>query len=66
MKETTEFEVKDIAGLEENLPEEKINLARKMARKYFCNVSECVKLMLTPGTRNKNNSKILCHCLLNL
>ena len=57
LKETTEFEVKDIAGLEENLPEEKINLSRKMARKYFCNVSECVKLMLTPGTKNKVKSK---------
>lgn len=57
LKENTEFEVKEIAGLEENLPEEKINLARWMARKYFCNVSECVKLMLTPGTRTKNSSK---------
>lgn len=57
LKETTDFEVKEIAGLEENLPEEKINLARWMARKYFCNVSECIKLMLTPGTRTKNNSK---------
>lgn len=57
LKETTDFEVKEIAGLEENLPEEKIDLARWMARKYFCNVSECIKLMLTPGTRNKNTSK---------
>ena len=57
LKETTDFEVKEIAGLEENLPEEKIYLARWMARKYFCNVSECIKLMLTPGTRNKNTSK---------
>ena len=57
LKETTEFEVKEIAGLEENLPEERINLARKMARKYFCNVSECIKLMLTPGTKNKVKSK---------
>lgn len=57
LKEKTDFEVKEIAGLEENLPEEKIDLARWMARKYFCNVSECIKLMLTPGTRNKNTSK---------
>ena len=53
IKNSTEYEVKEIAGLQENLEEEKINLARMMARKYFCNVSECIKLMLTPGTRSK-------------
>lgn len=57
IKETTEYEVKEIAGLEENLSEEKIELARWMARKYFCNVSECIKLMLTPGTRSKDANK---------
>ena len=57
IKKDTEYEVKEIAGLEENLSEEKINLARWMARKYFCNVSECIKLMLTPGTRNKDIAK---------
>ena len=54
IKDKSEFEVKELAGLEENLDEDKINLARWMARKYFSNVSECIKLMLTPGTRNKN------------
>ena len=54
IKEKSDYEVKKIAGLEENLPPEKIELARWMARKYFCNVSECIKLMLTPGTRAKN------------
>ena len=57
IKENTEFEVKEIVGLDENLSEEKIELARWMARKYFCNVSECIKLMLTPGTRNKDITK---------
>ena len=57
IKQKTEYEVKEIAGLEENLSENKIKLARWMARKYFCNVSECIKLMLTPGTRNKNKEK---------
>ena len=57
IKENTEFQVKDIAGLEENLSTEKVELARWMARKYFCNVSECIKLMLTPGTRNKDTAK---------
>lgn len=56
IKERTDYEVKEIAGLEENLPEERIELARWMARKYFANVSECIKLMLTPGTKAKNES----------
>ena len=57
IKENTEFEVKEIAGLDENLSEQKVELARWMARKYFCNVSECIKLMITPGTRSKEVSK---------
>ena len=28
-----------------------------MAKRYFCNVSDCIKLMLTPGTRTKNREK---------
>ncbi len=24
-----------------------------MANRYFCNISDCIKLMLTPGTRGK-------------
>ena len=57
IKETTDFEVKQIAGLEESLPKDKIDLARWMARKYFTNVSECIKLMLTPGTKTKETEK---------
>ena len=57
IKQSTDFEVKEIAGLDENLTQEKIELARWMARKYFCNVSECIKLMLTPGTRSKDIQK---------
>ena len=57
LKEKTRYEVKEIAGLDENLSQEKIELSRWMARKYFCNVSECIKLMLTPGTRNKDSNK---------
>ncbi len=53
LKETSQFEVKDIAKLEENLTDKQIGLAKWMAKRYFCNVSDCIKLMLTPGTRNK-------------
>ena len=33
--------------------EKKIELAKWMANRYFCNISDCIKLMLTPGTRGK-------------
>ena len=57
LKETSTFEIKDIAKLEENLSNKQIALAKWMAKRYFCNVSDCIKLMLTPGTRNKNKEK---------
>lgn len=57
LKETSAFEVKDIAKLEENLSNKQIALAKWMAKRYFCNVSDCIKLMLTPGTKNKNKEK---------
>ena len=56
-KENSEFELKDIIKIEENLTDKQIDLARWMAKRYFCNVSDCIKLMLTPGTRNKNKEK---------
>ena len=55
VKEKSDFEVKDIARIEDNLSEKQIELARWMAKRYFCNVSDCIKLMLTPGTRGKEN-----------
>lgn len=55
IKEKSDFEVKDIAKIEDNLSERQIELARWMAKRYFCNVSDCIKLMLTPGTRGKEN-----------
>ena len=36
------------------LTEEKVTLAQLMANKYFCNISDCIKLMLPPGTTTKN------------
>ena len=57
IKEKSNYEVKKIAKLDENLSELNIDLARWMARKYFCNVSECIKLMLTPGTKDKQKEK---------
>ena len=55
LKEKSEFANKEIAKIEEenSISEDKITLAKLMARKYFCNVSDCIKLMLPPGTGGK-------------
>ena len=54
-KEDTEYEVKDIAKLEEKstLNEQKVELAKWLSKRYFCNLSEAIKLMLPPGTTSK-------------
>ena len=51
-KENSEFANKEIAKIEieNSLTEENIILAKLMARKYFCNISDCIKLMIHPGT----------------
>ena len=54
-KEKTEYEVKEIAKIEDNLTEKQIELAKWMAKKYYCSVTDCIKLMQTPGTRTKEN-----------
>ncbi len=53
IKEKSDFKVKDIIKIEDNLTDKQIELAEWMAKKYFCNVSDCIKLMLAPGTKNK-------------
>ena len=55
IKEKSNYEVKDIAKIEDNLTDFQIKLAKWMAKHYFCNVSDCIKLMLTPGTSRKEN-----------
>ena len=57
LKEKSEFANKDITKLEENLTNKQIELAKWMANRYFCNIADCIKLMLTPGTRTKNKEK---------
>ena len=57
IKEKSEYEIKDIVKIEDNLEIKQIELARWMAKRYFCNVSDCIKLMLTPGTRTRNKEK---------
>jgi len=53
-KESSEFAKKEIVRIEDNiLTEENIILAKLMARRYFCNISDCIKLMLPPGDAKK-------------
>ena len=55
IKESSEFANKEIIKVEDTiLTEENINLAKLMARRYFCNISDCIKLMLPPGSASKN------------
>lgn len=55
IKETSTFANKEIIKIEDNLlSEENINLAKLMARRYFCNISDCIKLMLPPGAGSKD------------
>ncbi len=55
VKEKSEFKVKPIAGLqEEQIKEEYIELSKWMSKRYFCNISDCLRLMLPPGRTSKN------------
>lgn len=55
IKEVSQYEVKEIAKIQEEqiLDKNRIELARWMAKQYFCNLSDCLKLMLPPGTTTK-------------
>ena len=57
LKDKSEFANKKIARIiqELSLDENKISLAKLMAYKYFCNISDCIKLMLPPGTGSKES-----------
>lgn len=56
IKESSAYEVKEIASVQEEqiLDENRIELAKWMAKRYFCNLSDCLKLMLPSGTTTKN------------
>lgn len=51
LKEKSEFKCKDIIRVVENVfDEKKLELAKWMSKKYFCNLSETIKLLVPPGT----------------
>lgn len=55
IKEKSEFANKEITKLEDNiLTKENIELAKIMSKRYFCNISDCIRLMLPPGNTTKN------------
>ena len=55
IKEKSLYKLKNIESVEDKkyLSKEKIELAKLMAHRYFCNISDCIKLMLPPGTTSK-------------
>ncbi len=58
IKNKSEFAQKDVIKIEDSiLTEENIELSKLMAMKYFCNVSDCIRLMLPPGNSNKDVEK---------
>ena len=54
-KEASVYKVKDIAGIQEGfkISEDNIELAKWIAKRYFCNISDAIKMMLPPGTSTK-------------
>lgn len=57
IKETSEYmdKLKDVISVQDEycLSIQNIELAKWMASRYFCNVSDCIKMMLPPGTSTK-------------
>ena len=54
LKQSSEYKLKDISSVQENyIDENKIMIAEWMSNRYFCNIADCLKLMLPPGKRNK-------------
>lgn len=55
IKDTSPYKVKEIAEVDgtEYICNKNIDLAKWMAKRYFCNISDCIKLMLPPGTTTK-------------
>lgn len=55
LKEESKFANKEISKIENQngITKEQIQLAWYMSERYFCNVADCIKLMLQPGTSTK-------------
>lgn len=55
LKNASEYKTKDIISIQDgfNLTKRDIELAKWMSKRYFCNISDCIKMMLPPGTTTK-------------
>lgn len=54
IKDNSKVATKQIISLEDNnLSKENMEFAKLMSRMYFCNIYDCIKLMLPPGTYTK-------------
>ena len=42
-----------------DLDENRVRLAKIMAKRYFCNISDCLKLMINPETSSRKEEKRL-------
>ena len=56
IKPSSEFANKEILRIDEidSISVDRIELSKLMSYKYFCNIVDCIKLMIPPGTGNKN------------
>lgn len=56
IKDSSTYQVKEIASIQEgfSISIDNIELAKWIAKKYFCNLSDAIKLMLPPGTSTKD------------
>ena len=53
LKESSPYKCKDIIKADEIVfDEEKLEIAKWMSKRYFCNLSDAIKLLVPPGTTN--------------
>ena len=57
IKEKSNYTVKDIVKVQTSLDDKQMQLAKWMHKKYFTSLATCISLMLSPGTKNKNEEK---------
>lgn len=66
IKEKSSYKIKPIAGLQdEQIKDEYIDLAKWIAQRYFCNVSDSLRLMLPPGRTTKSVEKRISSKMIN-
>lgn len=54
-KKSSDYKIKDITSIQDGfkISEENIELANWIAKRYFCNISDAIKMFLPPGTSTK-------------